>query len=189
MLSLLITYSSDWWYLNWKYERFSRIDCFNGTVGFTWVTQNLRFSVPNKMCFKVFNSEMHDNLHSKSIPFQRGPKYWKTIELLFMLAIVAGHEATFFSAKNQSFNAYRKTDESWACSWQWQRLLCCFFCVSRSWHNVYCVINNQEMGFYKDAKAASSGIPYHSEIPVSLKEAICEVAVEYKKKKHVFKLR
>ncbi|XP_053101861.1 spectrin beta chain, non-erythrocytic 1 isoform X2 [Hemicordylus capensis] len=60
---------------------------------------------------------------------------------------------------------------------------------NRSWHNVYCVINNQEMGFYKDAKAASSGIPYHSEIPVSLKEATCEVAVEYKKKKHVFKLR
>uniref|UniRef100_A0A5F8GX36 Spectrin beta chain n=1 Tax=Monodelphis domestica TaxID=13616 RepID=A0A5F8GX36_MONDO len=60
---------------------------------------------------------------------------------------------------------------------------------SRSWHNVYCVINNQEMGFYKDSKAASSGIPYHSEIPVSLKEASCEVAVDYKKKKHVFKLR
>ncbi|XP_076990348.1 spectrin beta chain, non-erythrocytic 1 isoform X2 [Tamandua tetradactyla] len=60
---------------------------------------------------------------------------------------------------------------------------------SRSWHNVYCVINNQEMGFYKDAKAAASGIPYHSEVPVSLKEAVCEVAVDYKKKKHVFKLR
>ncbi|XP_010073190.1 PREDICTED: spectrin beta chain, non-erythrocytic 1, partial [Pterocles gutturalis] len=60
---------------------------------------------------------------------------------------------------------------------------------SRSWHNVYCVINNQEMGFYKDSKAASSGIPYHNEIPVSLKEAVCEIAVDYKKKKHVFKLR
>ncbi|MGH0152180.1 UNVERIFIED_CONTAM: hypothetical protein FKN15_051328 [Acipenser sinensis] len=60
---------------------------------------------------------------------------------------------------------------------------------SRSWHNVYCVINNQEMGFYKDSKNASQGIPYHSEIPVSLKEAICEVAIDYKKKKHVFKLR
>ncbi|MGH0132993.1 UNVERIFIED_CONTAM: hypothetical protein FKN15_059555 [Acipenser sinensis] len=59
----------------------------------------------------------------------------------------------------------------------------------RSWHNVYCVINNQEMGFYKDSKNASQGIPYHSEIPVSLKEAICEVAIDYKKKKHVFKLR
>ncbi|NXU37062.1 SPTB2 protein, partial [Drymodes brunneopygia] len=60
---------------------------------------------------------------------------------------------------------------------------------SRSWHNVYCVINNQEMGFYKDSKAAASGIPYHNEIPVSLKDAVCEVAVDYKKKKHVFKLR
>uniref|UniRef100_A0A663N1B5 Spectrin beta chain n=1 Tax=Athene cunicularia TaxID=194338 RepID=A0A663N1B5_ATHCN len=53
-----------------------------------------------------------------------------------------------------------------------------------SWHNVYCVINNQEMGFYKDSKAAASGIPYHNEIPVSLKEAVCEIAVDYKKKKH-----
>uniref|UniRef100_A0A8B9VVZ6 Spectrin beta chain n=1 Tax=Anas zonorhyncha TaxID=75864 RepID=A0A8B9VVZ6_9AVES len=53
---------------------------------------------------------------------------------------------------------------------------------SRSWHNVYCVINNQEMGFYKDSKAAASGIPYHNEIPVSLKEAVCEIAVDYKKK-------
>ncbi|XP_036403863.1 spectrin beta chain, non-erythrocytic 1 isoform X1 [Megalops cyprinoides] len=60
---------------------------------------------------------------------------------------------------------------------------------SRSWHNVYCVINNQEMGFYKDNKNASQGIPYHNEIPISLKDAVCEVAVDYKKKKHVFKLR
>uniref|UniRef100_A0A3Q3FUW8 Spectrin beta chain n=1 Tax=Labrus bergylta TaxID=56723 RepID=A0A3Q3FUW8_9LABR len=57
-----------------------------------------------------------------------------------------------------------------------------------SWHNVYCVINNQEMGFYKDSKAASQGVPYHNEVPVGLKEATCEVASEYKKKKHVFKL-
>ncbi|KAM9317060.1 spectrin beta chain, non-erythrocytic 1 [Gastrophryne carolinensis] len=60
---------------------------------------------------------------------------------------------------------------------------------SRSWHNVYCVISNQEMGFYKDAKAASSGVSYHNEVPVSLKEAVCEVATDYKKKKHVFKLK
>ncbi|KAG7462992.1 hypothetical protein MATL_G00190580 [Megalops atlanticus] len=60
---------------------------------------------------------------------------------------------------------------------------------NRSWHNVYCVINNHEMGFYKDNKNASQGIPYHSEIPISLKDAVCEVAVDYKKKKHVFKLR
>ncbi|KAG9334206.1 hypothetical protein JZ751_008504 [Albula glossodonta] len=42
---------------------------------------------------------------------------------------------------------------------------------SRSWHNVYCVINNHEMGFYKDNKNASQGIPYHNEIPISLKDA------------------
>ncbi|MED6269717.1 Spectrin beta chain, non-erythrocytic 1 [Characodon lateralis] len=60
---------------------------------------------------------------------------------------------------------------------------------NRSWHNVYCVINQQEMGFYKDQKSASQGIPYHSEIPISLKDAVCEVAVDYKKKKHVFKLK
>ncbi|XP_053568173.1 spectrin beta chain, non-erythrocytic 1 isoform X2 [Bombina bombina] len=60
---------------------------------------------------------------------------------------------------------------------------------SRSWHNVYCVINNQEIGFYKDSKNAASGIPYHNEIPINLKEAVCEVATDYKKKKHVFKLK
>uniref|UniRef100_A0AAY4AXZ3 Spectrin beta chain n=1 Tax=Denticeps clupeoides TaxID=299321 RepID=A0AAY4AXZ3_9TELE len=59
----------------------------------------------------------------------------------------------------------------------------------RSWHNVYCVINNKEMGFYKDNKAASQGIPYHNEIPISLRDAVCEVATDYKKKKHVFKLK
>ncbi|KAI3352715.1 hypothetical protein L3Q82_020167 [Scortum barcoo] len=60
---------------------------------------------------------------------------------------------------------------------------------NRSWHNVYCVINNQEMGFYKDSKAAAQGVPYHNEVPISLKEATCDVASDYKKKKHVFKLR
>ncbi len=45
------------------------------------------------------------------------------------------------------------------------------------------------MGFYKDNKSASSGIPYHGEVPISLSEAVCEVAHDYKKKKNVFKLR
>ncbi|XP_046886093.1 spectrin beta chain, non-erythrocytic 1 isoform X3 [Hypomesus transpacificus] len=60
---------------------------------------------------------------------------------------------------------------------------------SRSWHNVYCVINSHEMGFYKDSRSASQGIPYHSEVPISLKDAVCEIALDYKKKKHVFKLK
>uniref|UniRef100_H3DMV9 PH domain-containing protein n=2 Tax=Tetraodon nigroviridis TaxID=99883 RepID=H3DMV9_TETNG len=46
-----------------------------------------------------------------------------------------------------------------------------------------------EVGFYKDQKSAAQGVPYHSQIPVSLKDAACEVALDYKKKKHVFKLK
>ncbi|XP_047221145.1 spectrin beta chain, non-erythrocytic 1-like isoform X1 [Girardinichthys multiradiatus] len=60
---------------------------------------------------------------------------------------------------------------------------------NRSWHNVYCIISNQELGFYKDSKAAGQGVSYHGELPVSLKDATGDVASDYKKKKHVFKLR
>lgn len=45
------------------------------------------------------------------------------------------------------------------------------------------------MGFYKDNKSASNGIPYHGEVPISLNDAVCEVAHDYKKRKNVFKLR
>uniref|UniRef100_A0A8C7LEV5 Spectrin beta chain n=1 Tax=Oncorhynchus kisutch TaxID=8019 RepID=A0A8C7LEV5_ONCKI len=61
--------------------------------------------------------------------------------------------------------------------------------ASRSWQNVYCVLRKGSLGFYKDQKSASSGIPYHGEVPISLGEAVCEVAHDYKKRKHVFKLR
>ncbi|XP_077469904.1 spectrin beta chain, non-erythrocytic 1 isoform X2 [Stigmatopora argus] len=60
---------------------------------------------------------------------------------------------------------------------------------SRSWHHVFCVLNRQELGFYKDAKSAAQGAPYHGEIPVGLRDADCQVALGYKKKKHVFKLK
>uniref|UniRef100_A0A8C7IJW1 Spectrin beta chain n=1 Tax=Oncorhynchus kisutch TaxID=8019 RepID=A0A8C7IJW1_ONCKI len=59
----------------------------------------------------------------------------------------------------------------------------------RSWQNVYCVLRKGSLGFYKDQKSASGGIPYHGEVPISLGEAVCEVAHDYKKRKHVFKLR
>lgn len=65
----------------------------------------------------------------------------------------------------------------------------CCSVIGRSWHNVYCVISNQELSFYKDSKAAGQGVPYHGEPPVNLKDATCDVASDYKKKKHVFKLR
>lgn len=45
------------------------------------------------------------------------------------------------------------------------------------------------MGFYKDGKMATQGVPYHNEVPVGLKDATCDVASDYKKKKHVFKLK
>lgn len=61
--------------------------------------------------------------------------------------------------------------------------------IGRSWHNVYCVINNGEMSFYKDSKAAAQGVAYHHQGPAPLKDATCDVASDYKKKKHVFKLR
>uniref|UniRef100_A0AAY4D553 Spectrin beta chain n=1 Tax=Denticeps clupeoides TaxID=299321 RepID=A0AAY4D553_9TELE len=56
--------------------------------------------------------------------------------------------------------------------------------ASRSWQNVYCVLRKGSLGFYKDQKSASNGIPYHGEVPISLSEAVCEVAHDYKKRKH-----
>lgn len=59
----------------------------------------------------------------------------------------------------------------------------------RSWNNLYCVLRNSELTFYKDAKNLALGVPYHGEEPLALRHAICEIAASYKKKKHVFKLR
>ncbi|XP_064182150.1 spectrin beta chain, non-erythrocytic 1-like isoform X1 [Anguilla rostrata] len=61
--------------------------------------------------------------------------------------------------------------------------------ASRSWQNVYCVVRKGSLGFYKDSKGAISGIPYHGEVPIGLADATCEVANDYKKRKHVFKLQ
>ncbi|KAL1791432.1 hypothetical protein HispidOSU_031447 [Sigmodon hispidus] len=60
---------------------------------------------------------------------------------------------------------------------------------NRSWNNLYCVLRNSQLTFYKDAKNLALGVPYHGEEPLALRHAICEVAANYKKKKHVFKLR
>uniref|UniRef100_A0A2K6U8G2 Spectrin beta chain n=1 Tax=Saimiri boliviensis boliviensis TaxID=39432 RepID=A0A2K6U8G2_SAIBB len=58
--------------------------------------------------------------------------------------------------------------------------------ANRSWQNVYCVLRRGSLGFYKDAKAASVGVPYHGEVPVSLARAQGSVASDYRKRKHVF---
>ncbi|XP_034783719.2 spectrin beta chain, erythrocytic-like isoform X1 [Acipenser ruthenus] len=60
---------------------------------------------------------------------------------------------------------------------------------NRSWNNIYCVLKPEELSCYKDAKNLSYGITYHGEDPLSLKNAACEILTNYKKKKHVFRLR
>ncbi|XP_069765552.1 spectrin beta chain, non-erythrocytic 4-like isoform X2 [Narcine bancroftii] len=60
---------------------------------------------------------------------------------------------------------------------------------SRSWANVYCVLSKGDLGFYKDAKSHKAGATYNGESLISLSEATCEIASNYKKKKFVFKIR
>uniref|UniRef100_A0A4W6D1X3 Spectrin beta chain n=1 Tax=Lates calcarifer TaxID=8187 RepID=A0A4W6D1X3_LATCA len=57
---------------------------------------------------------------------------------------------------------------------------------SRSWVNLYCVLNKGEMGFYKDAKNTTT--PYNNEPLLSLSHCHCDVTNGYKKKKNVFTL-
>uniref|UniRef100_A0A663FLH6 Spectrin beta chain n=1 Tax=Aquila chrysaetos chrysaetos TaxID=223781 RepID=A0A663FLH6_AQUCH len=62
------------------------------------------------------------------------------------------------------------------------------FLPPRSWQSVYCVLRGGNLSFYKDAKSAGVGAPYHGEPPASLRGARCHPALHYKKRKHVFKL-
>uniref|UniRef100_A0A8C2YIC9 Spectrin beta chain n=1 Tax=Chinchilla lanigera TaxID=34839 RepID=A0A8C2YIC9_CHILA len=59
---------------------------------------------------------------------------------------------------------------------------------NRSWVSLYCVLSKGELGFYKDAKGPASGGTHGGEPLLSLHKATSEVASDYKKKKHVFKL-
>uniref|UniRef100_A0A673VFY1 Spectrin beta chain n=1 Tax=Suricata suricatta TaxID=37032 RepID=A0A673VFY1_SURSU len=58
-----------------------------------------------------------------------------------------------------------------------------------SWVSLYCVLSKGELGFYKDAKGPASGGTHGGEPLLSLHKATSEVASDYKKKKHVFKLQ
>ncbi|NXC77315.1 SPTB1 protein, partial [Anhinga anhinga] len=60
---------------------------------------------------------------------------------------------------------------------------------NRSWSTRYCVLRGGQLAFFKDAKSRALGLPCHGEEPLGLQDALCEVAADYKKKKHVFKLR
>ncbi|XP_026109972.1 spectrin beta chain, non-erythrocytic 4-like [Carassius auratus] len=58
---------------------------------------------------------------------------------------------------------------------------------SRSWVNLYCVLNKGELGFYKDAKNTST--PYNNEPLINLSGCACDINSGYKKKKNVFTLK
>ncbi|XP_071381499.1 LOW QUALITY PROTEIN: spectrin beta chain, erythrocytic [Centroberyx affinis] len=60
---------------------------------------------------------------------------------------------------------------------------------NRSWNNLYCVLKPGQLSAYKDAKSFGHGVTYHGEDPLSLGNAGWEVLTNYKKKKHVAKLR
>ncbi|XP_038035588.2 spectrin beta chain, erythrocytic isoform X2 [Anas platyrhynchos] len=60
---------------------------------------------------------------------------------------------------------------------------------NRSWSTRYCVLRGGELAFFKDAKSRALGVPCQGEEPLGLRDACCQVAAGYKKKKHVFTLR
>ncbi|KAJ8289137.1 hypothetical protein COCON_G00017960 [Conger conger] len=60
---------------------------------------------------------------------------------------------------------------------------------NRSWNNLYCVLKPGQLSAYKDTKTYGYGVTYHGEDPMQLSNATCETLPNYKKKKHVFKLR
>uniref|UniRef100_A0A3Q4AQ61 Spectrin beta chain n=1 Tax=Mola mola TaxID=94237 RepID=A0A3Q4AQ61_MOLML len=53
---------------------------------------------------------------------------------------------------------------------------------SRSWVNLYCVLNKGEIGFYKDAK--NTATPYNNEPLLNLSHCHCDITNGYKKKKN-----
>ncbi|GBP22286.1 Spectrin beta chain [Eumeta japonica] len=62
---------------------------------------------------------------------------------------------------------------------------------NRSWDKLYVVAREGRMSFYKDQKAhkASPEQCWRGETPLDLTGAVVEVAANYTKKKHVFRLR
>ncbi|XP_017777112.1 PREDICTED: spectrin beta chain isoform X3 [Nicrophorus vespilloides] len=63
--------------------------------------------------------------------------------------------------------------------------------TNRSWDKVYSVLKGTNMHFYKDSKTAKStpDQTFKGEGPLSMRGAEAAVASDYKKKKHVFRLR
>ncbi|XP_056283080.1 spectrin beta chain, erythrocytic isoform X2 [Pseudoliparis swirei] len=60
---------------------------------------------------------------------------------------------------------------------------------NRSWNSLYCVLKPGQLSAYKDAKSFGHGTTFHGEDPLTLRHATWELLANYKKKKHVAKLR
>ncbi|NP_001171782.1 beta spectrin-like [Saccoglossus kowalevskii] len=60
---------------------------------------------------------------------------------------------------------------------------------NRSWHHVYVVQQGPMLSFYKDKKHKLQEITFHGEEPVSVLNAKVNIAGDYTKKKHVFRLK
>ncbi|XP_054653191.1 spectrin beta chain, erythrocytic isoform X2 [Dunckerocampus dactyliophorus] len=60
---------------------------------------------------------------------------------------------------------------------------------NRSWNNLYCVLKLGQLSVYKDGKSVGQGATFHGEEPLLLSNGSWELLTNYKKKKHVAKLR
>jgi spectrin beta len=62
---------------------------------------------------------------------------------------------------------------------------------SRSWEKVYTVLNGTRLSFYKDRKSyqMAPGLTLKGEPALDVSGGSAEVAIDYTKKKNVFRLR
>ena len=61
----------------------------------------------------------------------------------------------------------------------------------RSWDKVCVILRGTQIRFYKDIKAykTSPDATYRGEVPIDVVGATAEIASDYKKKPHVFRLK
>uniref|UniRef100_A0A1B6LLG0 PH domain-containing protein n=1 Tax=Graphocephala atropunctata TaxID=36148 RepID=A0A1B6LLG0_9HEMI len=62
---------------------------------------------------------------------------------------------------------------------------------NRSWDKLYSVVRGTKLLFYKDAKSAKASPEVYAkgETPLDLRGGSCEIAADYTKKKHVFRVK
>lgn len=62
---------------------------------------------------------------------------------------------------------------------------------NRSWDKIYAVLRGSQLTFYKDAKTSKTAPEqtHKGEPPMQIHGAVASIANDYKKKKHVFRLK